>query len=516
MTNQVKMCRTIANALVFVFVATTLVAQSPQNDWLDDPEAVFMTNAERQEWWGFHTDAERDAFKERYWARRDPTPDTPRNEFREMLEQRIQNADKKFTLEKSTRGALTSRGQVYIVLGAPARVNVQQQGYNQLPLPPPPPSLLPPLSAGGRGPAENVEGGANGTIEGNEITERWYYEKSRTPKILEALGRPSLDFVFVVEPVKRHDELQNPGLFNQLREAVAQKTIVNVISPAPRNTAPAAPSIASAPSAAAPVIAAAPQMTAEIETALDHAGDSGTPVRSSVMWNGDKPAATFWLVAPDAETAKGPLALYGRVKDSSGKIVATIARPFESSKAFSLHQNGAVADATFALVPGEYDAAFILNDESNNAAIAAGTAHVVVPETSSQFAVSSLILTDRMDASGEGLLLGRAHVRPRADATFSKAESMWYLFQVANPSDAARLTVAVRLRHGIAPPTSPRVVPAALEPVGPGRYMGGFELPLAELAPGDYTLYVSVHDPAEKEDVVRRADFRVIEGPRLQ
>jgi len=503
MINLRMKIRTIASTLAAVIVATAVMAQSPINDWLDTPEAMFMANAERQEWWALHSDADREAFKARYWVRRDPTPETPKNEFREMVMQRIALADKKFTLDNKLRGALTSRGQVYIVLGAPARVNVQQAGYNDAPAPPPGPYAVIP-----RTPVA--------ITEGNEITERWYYERTRTPKILDALGRPSLDFTFVVEPVKHRDELQNPGLFNQLRETIATKTVINnVISPPPSPAIAATPSGAPAPSPAL-VIPAAPQMTPEIATALDRAGDSGTPLRASVLWNGDSPSVTFWLVAPDAATAKGPLALYGRVKDTSGKTVAEIVRPLEASKKFSIRQSGAVADATVALQPGEYDAAFILNDESNNSAVAAGTAHVVVPEVRSQFAVSSLILTDRVEGAGEGLTLGRAHVRPRADATFTRAESMWYLFQVANPSDPSRVTVAMRLRHGIAPPTSPTVVSAALESVGPGRYMGGFELPLADLAPGDYTLYLSVHDPAGKDDVVRRADFRVIEAPRLQ
>lgn len=503
MTNRMMKCRTIPCALATLFFATAVVAQSPANAWLDAPEAMFMTNAERQEWWTLHSDADREAFKDRYWARRDPTPGTPKNAFREMVMQRIALADRKFTLDNKLRGALTSRGQVYIVLGAPARVNTQQAGYNDAPAPPPGPYAVIP-----RTPVA--------LTEGNEITERWYYERTRTPKILDALGRPSLDFTFVVEPVKRSDELQNPGLFNQVRETIATKTVINnVTSPPPSPAVAAAPTGTPAPSLAV-ILPAVPQMTPQIATALDRAGDSGTPARASVVWNGDSPSVMFWLVAPDAAAAKGPLALYGRVKDKSGKTVAKIVRPIESSRIFSLTQSGAVADATVELQPGEYDAAFILNDESNNSAVAAGTAHVVVPEVRSQFAVSSLILTDRVEGTGEGLALGRVHVRPRADATFTKAESMWYLFQVANPSDPSKVTVAVWLRHGIAPPTSPTVVPAALESVGPGRYMGGFELPLAALAPGDYTLYLSVHDPARKGDVVRRADFRVIEAPRLQ
>jgi len=256
-------------------------------------------------------------------------------------------------------------------------------------------------------------------------------------------------------------------------------------------------------------------MTPEIAAILDRAADAGTPLRSTVMWSGDAASVTFWLVAPEAVNARGPLAFYGRVKDSSGKTVATIARPLEASTNFSLRQAGAVAEANVPLVPGEYDASFLLNDDSTNTPIAAASGHVVVPERS-KFNVSSLILSDRVDGASGGLSFGSSHVRPRADVTFTTAESLWYLFQVANPSDPAKVTVAVRLRHGIAPPTSPTVVPAALQSAGQGIFLSGFEMPLRELTPGDYTLYVSVHDPGGRDDVVRRADFHVVEAPRLQ
>ena len=460
-------------------VATSAFAQLEINSWLDSPEAAFLTADEKQEWWTLKTVEDREAFKERYWARRDPTPNTPQNEFRDMVMQRVSVANQRFTLNAATPGAETWRGQVFMIFGAPARVGAQNN------------ATLPQLN--------------RPVVEGNEITEVWTYDHSRTPKILDALGRPSLEFTFVIEPVKQLDELENPGLFHQLRDVVARKTIMNKVVEVP--AAPSAPAAATT----------ARELTAPMSFALDHV-EATTQLRTSVLWNGDSAATTFWLVTPNIAKADGRITLYGRVKDASGKSVATVVRDVEPASAFSLLQSGSVADATVALPPGEYDAAFILSNQ-NNTTLASGTSHVVVPEAQSQFAVSSLVLTDRVNAAapgGDGIVLGRARVKPRADMTFTTAESMWYLFQVANPSDPSKVTVAVRLRHGAAPPTSPTVVPAALESIGSGRYMSGFEMPLSGVAPGEYTLYVSVHDPAGREDVVRRADFRVVAAPRLQ
>ena len=66
------------------------------------------TGADRRERW--------DAF----WRRRDPLPATPINEFREEFFQRVRFATEHFA-ESGRAGWDTDRGEVYVVLGAPAR-----------------------------------------------------------------------------------------------------------------------------------------------------------------------------------------------------------------------------------------------------------------------------------------------------------------------------------------------------------------------------------------------------------
>ena len=89
--------------------------------WNDTPDAYFLTEGERQEWWSLKTDEERSQFIDRYWARRDPIPGTPANEFREAIMKRIEAADARFKVGE-VRGAMTDKGLVYIVFGAPSRM----------------------------------------------------------------------------------------------------------------------------------------------------------------------------------------------------------------------------------------------------------------------------------------------------------------------------------------------------------------------------------------------------------
>lgn len=65
------------------------------------------------------SDEARDRFMTRFWQRRDPTPGTPRNEFREGHQARLAEADRMFTLVEAIPGRLTERGRAYQLLGPP-------------------------------------------------------------------------------------------------------------------------------------------------------------------------------------------------------------------------------------------------------------------------------------------------------------------------------------------------------------------------------------------------------------
>src|SRR5258706_12474156 len=88
--------RTLLIAVVFCAASATsvLAALSPAKaDWGKGPVQYFMTAEEKAAWKTLQTDAEADAFIALFWARRDPTPATPRNEFHEDFDARVKVAD---------------------------------------------------------------------------------------------------------------------------------------------------------------------------------------------------------------------------------------------------------------------------------------------------------------------------------------------------------------------------------------------------------------------------------------
>ncbi len=478
---MLRLTRVLTSALFAACVAGSLLGQriAVTNTWVDSPEAIFLTGEERAEWWMLESDAERAAFQDRYWEERNPTPNTPRNQFKEVVLSRIATADQRFRVEQ-TRGSETARGFVFILLGTPAHA----EDLHTAPLGPGQPPGI-------------------GSREGNEIAVTWTYDKLRTPKILDILGRPSLEVTFVIEPSRRRDQLQNPGLINSIRDTLAARSILRTIPLTSIRKADTAVDALPGPSL--------PQdLAAQLAEIADM--PSARPLHGAAIWADDgSPLTLLWFVAPEPAAGKPPV-LSGRIRDREQRQVASVMRPARPSPGFTLHDRGVVLSARLPLPGGSYDCAFVAQQAGITNPLAVSSGKVVVPQPDTAFAVSSLLLTDSMaprPAESAAVLLGSVPLRPRADAVFSTNESLWYAFEVRNPSDPAsvKLTVTLRRRGGDASVKTIQL-PAALQKAGENLWVGGYEMPLTSIAPGDYSLYVTVTDGSKNEEV-RRADFSV-------
>jgi GWxTD domain-containing protein len=114
----------IAAAVLLVGAAAILPAwqqdiESPYMRWLKEDVAYIITNEERATYNHLTADAERERFIEQFWERRDPTPGTPENEFKEEHYRRIAYANEHYKEALGLAGWKTDRGRVYIVYGPP-------------------------------------------------------------------------------------------------------------------------------------------------------------------------------------------------------------------------------------------------------------------------------------------------------------------------------------------------------------------------------------------------------------
>src|SRR5271166_4112258 len=100
--------------------------ETPYKKWLNEDVTYIITDEERKAWKRLSTDDEREQFIEQFWLRRDPTPDTEENEYKEEHYRRIAYANERFA--SGIPGWKTDRGRIYITYGPPDEKDTHPSG----------------------------------------------------------------------------------------------------------------------------------------------------------------------------------------------------------------------------------------------------------------------------------------------------------------------------------------------------------------------------------------------------
>ena len=89
--------------------------------WIDGPIRYIAEKSETQAFRALTRDEDRILFTERFWAVRDPHPETMTNEFRQIFWERVREANERF-LDSSSEGWHTDRGKIHILYGPPSEI----------------------------------------------------------------------------------------------------------------------------------------------------------------------------------------------------------------------------------------------------------------------------------------------------------------------------------------------------------------------------------------------------------
>jgi GWxTD domain-containing protein len=100
--------------------------ETPYRKWLNEDVAYIITDEERAAFKKLQTDEEREQFIEQFWLRRDPTPDTVENEFKEEHYRRIAYANEHYA--SGIPGWKTDRGRIYITFGPADEIESHPSG----------------------------------------------------------------------------------------------------------------------------------------------------------------------------------------------------------------------------------------------------------------------------------------------------------------------------------------------------------------------------------------------------
>jgi GWxTD domain-containing protein len=96
-------------------------AEEAGEDWAEGPVRFLLTGEQKEDYVRLSDPASRSEFITEFWKVRDPKSETPENEARIEFERRVAFADARFSQEE-TRGSLTDRGMIFVLMGPPTWV----------------------------------------------------------------------------------------------------------------------------------------------------------------------------------------------------------------------------------------------------------------------------------------------------------------------------------------------------------------------------------------------------------
>jgi GWxTD domain-containing protein len=517
-----NMKRFLSTAVLVSAVAVNVLALTPEHTaWGKGPASYIMTKDEQAKWKAVKTDEEAEQFVALFWARRDPTPTTPRNEFREEFEARVKYTDEQFTAGKKI-GSQTDRGRVFIVLGAPSKVqrsdkkSLTEQGFGTNP-----------EAGGGDAAARQV----------------WVYE---APNAKDIFGTPIayVNFIdqysrneFVIDRAGRSADLTRATQY-VVNKALTQPDLTTVptynTQAAPAPAAAHTPAPSTAPAAAPAVAAKTAFSTGAYQTAVDEFRAAKiNPYASKAIYStwGEFVTAdgTYFvpvsLYVPKATglTADSSLTFFGAVTDENGKVVQVVEEPAK----LMATANDFYYDKSLSLPAGKYTATFGFAEAGKPVSMVstdmnlAGSIDPATPRISQLLLSNNIYPLQTAQLPNDPFAFGGVKVVPKADRAFRQADELWYFFEMLNPgrNDQGLPKVQIKLDLEGKEAGSGRPVKASQPPREaevnelrgvPGHYGVGSAIPLANFEPGDYTLKVKVIDTAASKTYNLSQDFKIV------
>lgn len=110
----------ISLSVTTVALAQNRIADAVYQKWLNEDVAYIITPQERSDFLRLSNKDDRYNFVVQFWLRRDPTPGTPENEFKEEHYRRLAYANQHFA--NSHAGWQTDRGRIYVLHGPPDEI----------------------------------------------------------------------------------------------------------------------------------------------------------------------------------------------------------------------------------------------------------------------------------------------------------------------------------------------------------------------------------------------------------
>ena len=447
-------------ALVVVATAAAAGAQKMDKDakrWLDETRPIMLAEEEKI-YRELKSDKERAEFQKIFWARRDPTPDTPANEYQDEIARARAEADAQFKIA-GRKGSETDCGRVYMLLGKPDEMKSENVGET--------PVLRPAQTWTYRDrPGQSFAGGqATIEFEANcELGQGNRYGEALSQVATNRIRNTTLQY-------RRPD-----GAMLTLDEQKPKPSVAQTLLKTPRQDFPLV-----------------------VERRLVMRPQTGNTY------------VAFLATAPANAVAPSKVVIAASATDASGAVVPLPDREVSGTANPDGSFSGSVG---MTLAPGTYTVNVALLDPASGKGSVSSVPVTIPDPASTDVAVHSVVLkgiqegtslkpNDPMAAFG----FGNTVFQPTP--AFTSADALTVLtFLYGGVKDAAgktSLTMSVEIKDAAGKAmgrlAGQKFETPASPSVGP--------IPLAKYTPGTYTVDVKVTDDVAKKDFTDKATFEV-------
>jgi len=501
---------------------------TPYKKWLEEDVTYIITDEERRAFLQLQTNEEREQFIEQFWLRRDPTPDTPENEFKEEHYRRIAYANEHFA--SGVPGWKTDRGRIYIIWGKPDEIESHPSGgtYNR------------PDSEGGGTTStypfeqwtyRHMEGiGDNITLEFVDTTMTGEYHLTSDPGEKDALK-----------------EVPGAGLSELEEEGLSSKTdrftrTDGSTAPLPIGALPESQEEFTRIENFAKVFQPPPVKFPDLEEDV-----TSRIVRDEIKFSyrfdfmritSDTVLVPITIQIPNSQLSyqekdsvhTATINLFAKVSTLTGRTVQTFEDVIDDRFPDSLFEKEVKGDSVYQkalpLSPGLYRLDIVLKDVNSSNVGVVNARLDVPPYDDDKLNASSLILADLIqpvasNQIGVGqFVIGELKVRPKIDQSFFTNQPLgiylqFYNFKVDDKTHKNDASIVIRVtQDGL----DGREV---IRGVQTGEQLGqnGEEVTihslvaLSSLTPGQYHLQIEATDQLTKQTLTREAVFTVKEPP---
>jgi GWxTD domain-containing protein len=496
---------------------------TPYKKWLEEEVPYIITGEERSAFLQLQTNEEREQFIEGFWQRRDPTPDTVENEFKEEHYRRIAYANERFS--SGIPGWRTDRGRIYIMWGPPDSIESHSAGstYDR------------PMS----------EGGGQTTVYGFDDWNYHYMEgigQNITIEFVDPTGTG--EYHITNNPGEKDAMAEVPGGGPSLLESMGMSTQAQRFTRTDGSTAPLGPAGTNNLDSNeeftrleqfVKVQAPPPVKFKDLEEVV-----SSRILRNQISFDyrfdfmritGDTILVPVTVQIQNKQMTfrdrdgvqSASLNLFGRISSMTGRVIQTfedvIQRDFPDSllepslKGFSIYQKAVP------LRPGLYKLDLVIKDVNSGNVGVVNTRLAVSPIPDDKLEASSLILADQMepvsskDVGVGQFVLGSTKVRPKLDSEFHADQAMdiylqFYNLKVDDKTHKNNVSLDFKITQGT------QLVSHEVK-TGDQIQQNGEQITVEQVIPpktlptGKYKLEVQATDLVANQTVTRSAEFSV-------